>query len=165
MIVMATIDPSHAWMGETLGFRWATVEEVRTLWLNHGFPHIGLPSSSNVAYYDSFVALLGQTRSYLPPSLPDWEGVKGTRGFADGGPQTGQAWTPNVRWTIDAFTLETKVQLIDDDFLGTGTAYDTYGHWLVRESPIPPVPIPTTILLLGSGLVGLIGIKRKLRKK
>jgi hypothetical protein len=34
----------------------------------------------------------------------------------------------------------------------------------VRGSKIPPVPIPGAVWLLGSGLVGLVGIRRRFRK-
>ena len=35
---------------------------------------------------------------------------------------------------------------------------------VVNPDPTAPIPLPTTILLLGSGLIGLIGIRRKLKK-
>ena len=35
------------------------------------------------------------------------------------------------------------------------------GHVAVTGEPMPETPIPPSILLLGSGLIGLIGIRRK----
>jgi len=42
-----------------------------------------------------------------------------------------------------------------------GVPYDTYA-WAVRD--MTPVPIPSPIWLLGAGLIGLAGIREKLRK-
>ena len=36
--------------------------------------------------------------------------------------------------------------------------------WAVRDGDVAPVPVPTTMLLLGSGLIGLAGARRKFKK-
>jgi hypothetical protein len=42
----------------------------------------------------------------------------------------------------------------------------TYQDWLIPggTSTIPPVPIPPTVYLLGAGLLGLVGLRRKFKK-
>ena len=39
-----------------------------------------------------------------------------------------------------------------------------YNDLVVEVSGVQPVPIPAAILLLGSGLVGLAGIRRKIKR-
>jgi hypothetical protein len=46
--------------------------------------------------------------------------------------------------------------------------YDNSGYYSLSEDPtmfeVNAVPIPSALLLLGSGLIGLVGVRRKLRK-
>jgi hypothetical protein len=52
------------------------------------------------------------------------------------------------------------IQIYRPDSTGAQANFD-----LVTLSSVSAVPIPTTLLLLGSGLVGLIGIRRRLKKQ
>jgi len=45
-----------------------------------------------------------------------------------------------------------------------GPEQDWYFDWTAFEAASAPVPIPAAVWLLGSGLVGLIGIRRRFRK-
>jgi hypothetical protein len=62
--------------------------------------------------------------------------------------------TYTITWDVNRFTPDASVVL----------SYNT-DMWLFGSAPCPcPAPIPGAVWLLGSGLVGLMGLRRKLRR-
>lgn len=63
---------------------------------------------------------------------------------------------PGLAWSFHTF----------DGFQDSGYGtWNTLSSWAVRPGDSAPVPIPSTLLLLGSGLAGLVGIARRRMKK
>jgi hypothetical protein len=71
----------------------------------------------------------------------------GTTGFVD---QYLYYWPSTVSNTVAPGTQVAKIRTYAD------------GHTDVMNVPVNPVPIPAALYLFGSGLLGLIGIRRKM---
>jgi hypothetical protein len=70
-------------------------------------------------------------------------------------------------WTSTSYTVDPNLAC-NISFTNGNQNHDHKVSWLyawaVRDGDVTPVPIPTAIWLLGSGLVGLIGIRRRFKK-
>jgi len=117
-----------------------------------------LNSELGYLYYEA----LGNTGYYYKDgTYPHWEGLENTGDFdnlmaeyaywsaTDFSPNTDEAWRTSL--------------YLGMQWKGTKAIEDNYAL-AVRPGNVSPVPEPSTILLLGAGLLGLAGARRRSKK-
>jgi len=69
-------------------------------------------------------------------------------------------------WGISDYVYSTRVSSASISSSGSDVTLNNPGVWTVQEVPHgpSPVPIPPSVWLLGSGLIGLVGLKKRFKK-
>jgi hypothetical protein len=135
---------------ETDGFTWATGSQVSELYNAFGFPH---PiSGSGVFDLAASPSSRANYLSFLGETIPN-----ATLGWIDyntGSQHTHDCISVEGRCAPDAHTITRASLWPTHEFIGV---------YLVRATPAPPIPEPTTIAIFTLGLLGL-GAARRRRK-
>ena len=171
--------PTGGWISG-LGFRYATIAEVETLFVNHGFPDINSPTAANVPFFESFLFLFntpcstapsvvprvpvscspvsfGFTGSIAEPvtlSSPERFALSDVRFFPLGGADSSAPCCTPVAWPRTVGINQTA------SFKNEGS--DVIGHWLIRTTEVSE---PSTVALFAAGLLGLVSGYRNRRRR
>lgn len=144
--------------GDFEGFRYASVDDLLTLFTNAAIPNVNNYSAANVGPAQALAILLGAT------------------GFQDAFPETvgftGTSNTPGTRVValID-YVVSINGGVTTDVYGATATTNsdesmallgDNGGSWLLRDASLPaPVPLPGAIWLFFSGMLAVFALRRQ----
>jgi hypothetical protein len=165
--VRAGAGPAGGWISG-LGFRYATVAEVETLFIDAGFPDVNSATAANVPFYDSFAALLNTPCTSVQPRIPaDCASPFGFTGTVSDLAGTVSELERYAMADLRFFPLGgadastpccTPVAFPRTIGINGEPSFTNanLGHWLVRT-----VPEPSTNALLGLALAGVAYASRK----
>ena len=126
-------------------------------------------SDDNGATYNQYVASGPTVQNFVARFLPIGGGVYQYDGLRDGAGNPVQtieySYGQITDETLTTYNLLGTFVMEEVGFILNGYMPSTnWGNVLSSKLVISAVPIPTAIWLLGSGLIGLVGIRRRLDK-
>ena len=136
------------------GWRYATADEVQTLWNNLGMPSGTYDSvqQTDIQQYQDFITasnLLGSTYNQYNSVVFDY----GMSGMSENSNGSGQRYLFGMTHYIGNTNTSTINRAVDESRVAGWS-----GSYLVQPAA---VPVPAAAWLFGSALVGLAGIGRK----
>jgi hypothetical protein len=143
------------------GFRLATATEVTAVMESGGLIPDGVIRFGGVGYQSAvnFLDLFGITDPNPPTNF------FGNNSWIEGSSSLYPDFVAHAYVAIRTTTEMYRAGLVyDGSFDGhwsPDTQTDSYGNWVVRN----PIPIPSAVWLLGSGLISLVGLRRRFRKR
>ena len=149
--------------GQFDGWRYASVDEVNTL-LKTNFGIDLYASNFTVgpmpAGLATAISFLGDTSS---SGNAEWTGITGVTNQKDAD-RARHLSVGAEYWTTTQTFFNRVDPNLNTSYRWDNSFYNGSGSWLVATTPWEPaavVPVPAAVWLLGSGLIGLIGIARR----
>lgn len=146
---------------DLVGFRYASVDEVNAL-----FTHAGI-TLNNDGVYHPLDQSISDLIDLLGPTSVSGD-TKRALGVTDSVCHSCQSdtryWVPSLSVDGSRSNASLNQLQIRRDSVATigGSATTEYGHFLVRQN-VSQVPIPHSLWLFGSALLGCISLNRKLQ--